>query len=223
MKYSTVLFPAFCLLLTMQACRKIAQIKKETKNAITSSFDFQTNSYWVYLDSLTSTADSFTVTHCQNKLKLDNLSGTDIDELSLTIMDYNSLNSNAEIFTWRLVLGTSSVAFYIDDPKTANYGYTGKVFSYPFKDDYFETVVNGKYNAYSKLIKIYPSLTINGVCFTNVAQIHLFTSSDVPGSPYVQNDFIYVCAEKGIVKMDIDHPLDGLRKSWDLLRFQVAL
>jgi hypothetical protein len=189
---------------------------------VVTHFGYHDKSYWVYTDALTNSTDSFVITGFSNKIKPGGLpSGEDIDDISLQISAYNSKVEQVDTFNWRVSLGVNSVSLFIDDPKIGARGYSGKLFCYPFRKGFFETLIGGSNVAYSKITNVFASYEVNGVTYYNVAEINLYAGSSIPSYQYAKNDFIYICADAGVIKMNIDHPEASFKKNWEVLRYNL--
>lgn len=224
MKLIHILVIAGIAALSMSACSKIKQAKNMLSNAdVVTHFGFHEKSYWVYSDALTGSVDSFVIVGYKNKINVSNITdGTDIDDVSLCIADYNSEANAVDTFNWRVALGVNTVSLFIDDPKVGDHGYSGTLFCYPFKKGFYETLLGGNDVAYSAITNVYSSYVVNGTSYYNVAEINLYAGNTIAGYPYAKNDFIYISADAGVIKMNIDHPQATLKKNWEVLRYKLV-
>lgn len=223
MKQIHILLTAVIIAFSVTSCSKIRQIKEMLSNAdVVTHFGYHEKSYWVYRDALTESTDSFVIAGYNNKVNLHGIPNVaDLDDISMTILAYNSKDRKTDTFNWRLALGVGSVSFYIDDPKAGDHSYSGKLFCYPFKKGFLETIISGGNVSYSKITNVYATYVVNGTTYYNVAEINLYAESSTPGYTYAKNDYIYISADAGVIKMNIDHPEVALKKEWEVLRYDL--
>ncbi len=214
-------FVLFLFLFVLNSCKKQLphySIDSDLKTA----FNYQPGTYWIYKDSLSGRIDSFYVT--QNVFQANVPSG-DVtqDEITINVVekDIDANSTGATSILYYLYVGGNmvSIQYAPDSPSQGEYILYNPFFTYPFQLGAFvwKSGFAGSSDE-SYCMQIFPSYTLNGLVFLNVAEIPHGSSG--PGG-YL--DTFFVNADVLIAKMDLHHPYDSVgTKVWELQRWNIV-
>ncbi len=216
-KGAKVVFVLFLLIIIFLGCIPY-NINTPVNSNLKSAFYFRPGTYWIYKDAISGRVDSFYVRKIDSAYNVTISGYISGDYLNVSISDRIVGNSSSpDTFIYEAFqLSDSTFSLQAEYNNSTNSLGTGALFSYPFKLGGFPSGDQ----AYCS--NIYPSYTLNGQSFSNVAEISHNSQSSLPGSPYYYDTY-EINSDIGIIKMNLNHPYDSLKtKVWELQRWHIV-
>lgn len=168
--------------------QKTTPIDKDLKKY----FSFKKGSFWIYKNNLKNIIDSYAVLNNEYFTVTDTHDTKyDAEKDNITVYRMGVIYDSI-FYTWSLSSNGVSCLLRVTDTLEGSISINYGIFQYPFKLGR-SSVDNALTN------NIYPSLTIAGRNYQNVAEI---VHDEV--KPY--HDTFYVSTDAGIIKMSIDRP-----------------
>ncbi|MBA3829736.1 MAG: hypothetical protein H0X33_12420 [Taibaiella sp.] len=205
MKY--LLITCIVALIALQACTKVKHLG--INSDLAAAFDFNKGSYWIYKDSLTGQIDSF------YEFRRDYFSLTHGDYLNdhetMYVLQSNAAHTDSIEWHFYLAQDIYGIAWY------NKFGEFSPLFQYPYK------LGGGKASyAINIVTNIYPSYTVNNQIFSNVVLVN----DSINNTPYpidsYWNDWFYITANVGIIKMRLFHPYYSINRVWELQSWHIV-
>jgi len=180
-----------------------------------AAFNFPVGSYWVYKDSLSGQIDSFYV--AKNDPSFIHYSDHSVERLDLYISECSTNNNWQDSSQWYFQMSSDFISLRIVKyslQKPNGYPlYEEWLIQYPFKLGIIPNTIIGT------LTNIFPSYTVNGVSFSNVAEVDDSIYNGVSTNSF--HDWYYLCPNVGFVKMRLDYPTDSINRIWELQHYYI--
>ena len=215
-----LIISAVTLMLIANSCKKNIPVHSIDARLV-AAFNFKPGTYWVYKDSLTGQEDSFAVTSIESGP--DQINGyidysTDIFITGFPISGTN----NTDSIQWEYGLNGDSFYFtYKNSNAKSIYGAEidyGSIFSYPFVIE----KVNSTGAVLNNTIANSAKLVINSQSYSNAAIVNS-TLNLYPLENWSCNDWFYVVAKIGFIKIVLNEPNDSFYRIWELQRYNIVL
>jgi hypothetical protein len=213
------------LLGTFVACNKNNKVTQLPVNApLKAAFNYKPGTYWIYKDSLSGMVDSFAVTSTDDIFS-DPISGLNaqkfsIEFITLMVTEYTG---SGDTLQWKFQYNQSLVCVYSRDSIFEIQHVP--LINYPFSKVLLEQGITSNYGESSSVIDTNASVTINGHLFNNVAVVadtaNAFLSV-VSNDRYRYADTIFISADVGIVKMNLNHITSNYYRKWELQRLHIT-
>lgn len=226
---------AFLTGIVFFGCNKPTKVTNHPINAdLKAAFNYQKGSYWVYRDSISGMIDSFYVTN--NNSQTVHEAGRDFayEEIDIHISELNIAPLPVIPFlqNWQFNYYESSIeAFFTDSNIYTNKIEYGTLVNYPFKNvivgtNYGTGIAYGS-SAKDTVTNIFSSYLVFGQSFSNIAEVNHTADLSVKVNspklnPYSYNDWFYISADAGIIKMRLYHSADTVYKRvWEIQRWKI--
>lgn len=208
------------MLLALTSCGRVKNYAIDAD--LKTHFNYNVGTYWIYKDSASGRVDSFAVFY--NQYTPAGVSTADqhtADDINIGIEEFNTTGLlDSTQWSWYLVSNIIEIDRYVIANGTDyNIQYYSFV-SYPFQTGEVGSSIIVP-NAYSNglVTNIFPSYSVNGQAFSQVAEIYFNDSTSVP--PY-HADWFYLSQDTGIIKMRLYGQADSPQKVWELQRWHIV-
>ncbi|MBA3829380.1 MAG: hypothetical protein H0X33_10625 [Taibaiella sp.] len=206
MKYLVV--TCIVVLIALQACTKVKH--QGINSDLAAAFDFNKGSYWIYRDSLTGQIDSFYEFQRDFVTQLSANKQYSTDQITMHVLQSNA--THTDYIEWHFLLGEDEYGITWFN----KYGEFTPLFKYPYQ-------LGGRVYSMSQNIvtNVYPSYTVNSQIFNNVVLVNDSLNGPPPQTSY-WNDWFYIAANVGIIKMKLYHPYDSINRVWELQSWHIV-
>lgn len=211
----------FMLLATIAACTKAERETHTLDSAVKSALNYQHGTYFVYYDSLAQTVDSFALV--SNRQLYQETTGYRDEMITLLLRQYNRVPGWTVSDTLMITLANiNTIAMNYLPAQQSGFvrtTYSYESFNYPFSAAGIDhPAVIARRDTVTEWSDT--SIIANNHHITDVTAINLHGAS-TGGSPYAYSDTFYISPSRGILAINLYHPLVGMHKRWRLLRAQV--
>lgn len=185
--------------------------------AVKAAFAYQPGTYWIFQDSISNEIDSFFVTSMTtNKLPYPDVGTTQYttDQIQVVITDENTTNGQATAtYTVFLILNSLLLKFEENRDDAETQGIT-----YPFV---LGTQLISSHNGHPDTLTVLPSISINNNLFDTVAIYHT-QFNDITIANRNIDDYFFINANVGLIKIVLNHTLNSTYNNWKLLRWHLV-
>ena len=228
-KILTVLIIAvagFCLL----SCKKKNNVQQVPVNdSLKAAFNFKPGTYWIYKDSLSGAIDSFAVTsNTDDFITVSTGTNNSASQEGIVIMitEHSISPATADTQLWKFYYAENMFCVYFYESQIENglIEYVPMV-NYPFQPQLAEIGISPTYVQSAQIVNLSGNLSINGIAYNNLAVINHYAilTSNLPFNfPYSYNDTFYVGSMAGLIKMNLNHPVDNYYRKWELQRYHIV-
>lgn len=215
MKYLVCLF---AIPLIISGCKKkpVNRVDPDLKAA----FSYKPGTYWIYKDSLTGAIDSFVITTNDDNFSTNN--DRTLETIGMNMAEYIVSSPYLDTSLWKYSIVSNQISLTWD--QTSSVPHIDQVIQYnPFT--YYPFTVGVLPNAIYSIgiaTNVFSTYTVGSSTYSNVEELNDTLRKDAWSFYHYYNDWFYLTADVGIIKMRLYHPQDSINRIWQLQRWHIV-
>ncbi len=220
-------------LIAIVGCKKTpTTINTPIDPALKASFNYQVGTYWIYKDSISGSIDSFYVRVNSPGNGTSSISDEytyDYIGIGIIIFEYDSNATISKAPSWEFYFSNNKIALtYFDSKLVLGQLESNPLVAFPFQSQSLRFPSdNSTTIAATNTVNLYNTYMVNGVSYSNVSEINsacnILASQNYPlNAPYNYNNWYYLSADVGFVKIILNQPMDSINRIWELQRYKIV-
>jgi hypothetical protein len=207
-----------CAVCLLAACKKEEAVRKPLDPVMKSHYYFMPGSYWVFVDSLTGSIDSFAVVNANDAF----IEGSHVsyEQAYSNIQRFNVSVGDTTVSTLTLFLReVNNLQLILQEYHggfTKIYNYAPVAF--PFRDSTYTYFEQPKDTISTVAIN---NVSINGQTY-NCERINLKNTYQVSTVAFSFSDDFFISPDAGFVRITLRHFIDPVAHDWQLLRYHIV-